>query len=263
MLDIVFEGRNKEYGAYPLRKYYRHRLFLSLLLMALLTSMIIVFAWTISSKDGATIRCPVSGTLHPEQLPHTVAPPVDPASVHTVRPPRVRNVEIPRARVINVAKLVGPPVLIADEVPPPMQTNMDNVSGSPGVAAGVTDAPAEVEAAGSSSGEQPAGNDARVFAGTESAYPGGLAAWQRFLLKTVQYPVSSKDAGEQGTIIIEFIVDTTGAVSGIHALNGPERLAAEAERVIRRSGRWIPATQNGRRVTSRKQQPIVFRLEGE
>jgi len=95
----------------------------------------------------------------------------------------------------------------------------------------------------------------------ESEYPGGAAAWQRYLNKTLRYPQEAIDNEVQGSVVIQFIVDKEGMVSEVEAISGPEELRAEAIRVIKKSGKWEPAVQNGRKVKSYKKQPIVFRLE--
>jgi protein TonB len=50
-------------------------------------------------------------------------------------------------------------------------------------------------------------------------------------------------------------------VSDVEAIQGPNELRGEAIRVIKKSGKWEPAVQNGRKVKSYKKQPITFRLE--
>jgi protein TonB len=97
----------------------------------------------------------------------------------------------------------------------------------------------------------------------ESEYPGGAAAWTRYLLKTLRYPQEAQDNEVQGTVVVQFIVDKNGLVSNVEAISGPSELRDEAARVIKKSGQWTPAVQNGRQVKSYKKQPIVFRLESE
>jgi protein TonB len=96
----------------------------------------------------------------------------------------------------------------------------------------------------------------------ESTYPGGLPAWARFLNKNFRYPEPAQSDGVQGTVMVRFIVDKDGNVSDVEALSGPDQdgLREEAVRVIRKSGKWIPAVQNGRNVKSYKQQPVVFKI---
>ncbi len=63
----------------------------------------------------------------------------------------------------------------------------------------------------------------------ESEYPGGLAAWQRFLKKNLNYPQIAIDNEVQGAVVVQFIVDREGNVSEVQAVSGPER-------ITRRSG---------------------------
>ena len=95
----------------------------------------------------------------------------------------------------------------------------------------------------------------------ESSYPGGTAAWQRYLIKTLTYPQEAQDNEVQGTVVVQFIVDKNGSVSDVEAVSGPNELRSEAVRVVKKSGKWTPAVQNGRQVKSYKKQPIQFRLE--
>jgi periplasmic protein TonB len=96
----------------------------------------------------------------------------------------------------------------------------------------------------------------------ESQYPGGPTAWNNYLQRTMRYPDNAVRSKIEGTVRVQFIVDKDGTVSDIHSISGPEDggLRQEAERVIRRSGKWIPAFQYGKYVKSYKIQPFVFRL---
>ena len=94
----------------------------------------------------------------------------------------------------------------------------------------------------------------------ESDYPGGTAAWQRYLQKNLQYPEEAQNNEVQGQVVVKFIVDKEGKVSDVEAISGPNELREEAMRVIRKSVTGHPAVQNGRKVKSYKSQPINFRL---
>jgi len=96
----------------------------------------------------------------------------------------------------------------------------------------------------------------------ESEFPGGDAAWNRFLLQNMRYPSDAVKNNIEGTVVIQFIVDKDGAVSNIQAVKGPEDggLREEAIRIIRKSGKWLPAIQYGRYVKSYKRQPFLFKL---
>ena len=67
----------------------------------------------------------------------------------------------------------------------------------------------------------------------------------------------------QGSVMVQFIVDKEGNVSNVEAVSGPEELREEAIRVIKKSGKWNPAVQNGRQVKSYKRQSVLFQLQNE
>jgi len=94
----------------------------------------------------------------------------------------------------------------------------------------------------------------------ESEFPGGLNAWAKFLNENLNYPRSAVKKNIEGTVVVQFIVDKEGNVTDIKAISGPEELRPEAERVMKKSPKWIPAQQGGRKVKSYKKQPIAFRL---
>jgi protein TonB len=91
----------------------------------------------------------------------------------------------------------------------------------------------------------------------ESSYPGGTPAWQRFIGKNWATPEDALAKGISGTVVVQFIVDKEGNVSDVQAVSGPGELTKEAVRVIKKSGKWTPALQNGRHVNSYKKQPIT------
>jgi TonB family protein len=97
----------------------------------------------------------------------------------------------------------------------------------------------------------------------EAAFPGGDGVWLLYLNRNLEYPREAVQSRIQGTVFVQFIVDKEGNVSNVQAVSGPDEggLREEAVRVIKKSGRWNPAIQNGRQVKSYKKQPIIFRLE--
>jgi outer membrane biosynthesis protein TonB len=79
----------------------------------------------------------------------------------------------------------------------------------------------------------------------EAEYPGGAAAWQRYLNRNLRYPQEMIDNEDYGSAVVQFIVDEEGNVSNVEAVSGPKALCTEMIRVIKASGRWTPAVQMG------------------
>jgi periplasmic protein TonB len=98
----------------------------------------------------------------------------------------------------------------------------------------------------------------------EADYPGGVQAWVRFLKQNLRAPEAALDAVGQTRVEVQFVVDKDGNVSDVKAISGPEDngMREEAVRVIKKSGKWVPALQNGRNVRTVKVQPVIFLIQG-
>jgi len=266
ILDIIFEGRNKEYGAYELRKTYNKRIIYSIAGMAGFVLLLFI-GYFISNKmeEGDDAKQVVAQEVQLEQIQEEKNEPPPPPP--PPKPPDPPKVEMSK---FTPPKIVKDEEVKEDEKPPEVEKLEDTKIGTinqEGVKdIGIVAPP--VEDAGKGVVEAPKKVEEdwdKTFTKVEieSDYPGGQAAWQRYLLKTLRYPQEAQDNEVQGTVVVQFIVDKAGVVSNVEAISGPSELRDEAVRVIKKSGQWTPAVQNGRQVKSYKKQPIVFRLETE
>lgn len=99
----------------------------------------------------------------------------------------------------------------------------------------------------------------------EASFPGGQTAWKTFLEKNLRSQTPVKNGAGPGTyeIIVSFLVSKNGSVSEVMAISKPDKdygCAAEAERIIKISGKWNPATIDGKAVTFREKQKIIFQV---
>ena len=95
----------------------------------------------------------------------------------------------------------------------------------------------------------------------ESSFQGGLRAWAKYLTDNMVYPDRAQKIEQQGSVILQFIVDTEGTVIDPEIVQSIEfSLDEEAMRMIKGSPKWKPAFQNGKKVKSYKKQPITFKL---
>jgi N-acetylmuramoyl-L-alanine amidase len=94
----------------------------------------------------------------------------------------------------------------------------------------------------------------------EADYPGGQAGWTKYLIKSLHYPREAIKKELAGMVVVQFIVDTKGKISDVKAISGPKELQAESVRVIKQSGRWLSAVQNGKKVKAYKKQSITYKL---
>lgn len=95
----------------------------------------------------------------------------------------------------------------------------------------------------------------------QPSYPGGATAWKQFINKNLHYPQEAIDKEIKGTVVLQFVVNADGSLANIEAISGPKELKAEALRLIKASGNWLPAIVNGKKVNAYQKQPIIFQLE--
>lgn len=99
------------------------------------------------------------------------------------------------------------------------------------------------------------------FAEVEPQYPGGDSAMVNFIRDNVTYPEESREMGEQGTVYVQFVVNTDGSISEVEVIRGVSQLLdEEAMRVIKLMPNWIPGMQQGKPVRVRYRIPIKFSI---
>ena len=93
-------------------------------------------------------------------------------------------------------------------------------------------------------------------------FPGGDAALMKYLAENIKYPVSAQKAKEQGRVVVQFIVEKAGTVTGVKTVRSvTPALDAEAVRVIKAMPKWTPGKQGGQPVRVNYNVPVSFRLQ--
>lgn len=259
ILDIIFDGRNKQYGAYELRKTYNNRLRTSLFVMG--GVVLALIAWFLISNytGGNKVVQQVVQDVQLEDIKEEKRNEPPPPPPPKVEPPKVEMAKFTPPKIVKdeeVKEEEKPPEVEKLEDTKIGAVNQegikdDNITAPPADNKGVVEAPKDNT------------DYDKTFTKVEieSEYPGGAAAWARYLSKNLVYPDEAVNAEIQGQVIVRFIVDKEGNVSDVEAVSGPNELRDAAVRVIKKSGAWTPAVQNGRKVKSYKSQPINYRLE--
>jgi len=258
-LDLVFENRNKSYGAYELRQHHGSNM---------VKAMGITFL-TISVAFGASLlfsKQPQAIIPHDERVITVIQPPVT-----AIKPPEVTKPEKPlKAEVEKPVKMTQnlPPVVAPDPVAKD-PVKIDELKGAIGPK--TTDGPAgpvnipPASATTSSGGTAPATDNVIHNIGDGiDVMPepvGGAAAWAKFLQKNLRFPAVAQEEGESGRVIVSFVIEKDGSLSNIVV----ERPAGhgfdeEAMRVLKLAKAWKPGKQNGQPVRVRYMIPINFQL---
>ncbi len=266
LLDIVFDGRNKEYGAYELRKSYNKRLMIALISMTALSALIFISALVADNvKDKKDVMANVDD-VQLSEVKQRDEPPPPPPPPPPPKPPEPPKVEIAK---FTPPKIVKDEDVKEDEKPPEIEKIQEakigtiNQEGTKDI--GIVAPPVESKGVAEVVAPKVVEEDYdKVFTKVENPaeFPGGQGEWTRYLQKNLRYPDGAIDNGTQGVVRVQFIVDREGNISEVQPLNDPgDGLAEEAVRIIKKGPKWKPAEQNGRKVIYRHIQAVTFRLE--
>lgn len=260
ILDIVFEGRNKTYGAYELRKTYDSRIKKALMITGGLIALIFlgsVFANIIGKNKTEKIE--VLDTQMAEIKKNDVPPPPPPPP-----PPKA-----PPPPEINQIKFTPPKIVKDEEVKPDEKIEeikedqvistktVESENKTAIVQAPVEDKGTQVVVVKVADDENKVFNKVEV----EAEFPGGNGAWRNYLTKNLNASTPVDNGAPEGTytVIIKFIVSKDGSISDVQ----PETkfgygMEDEAAKIIKKGPRWTAAIQNGRNVNAYRRQPITF-----
>lgn len=259
--DIVFENRNKLYGAYALRSEYGNTIqratFIGVAIFLLIFGLPELYARLNPKHDMDDIVFEVEFspiTIKPQEVP--IRPPEvetpSPLAVKTVRslPPLV----LPDDQVLIEHQL--PTVEMLEDAQPGQET----VNGT--VFREIIVPPVESVGKGDVVEAKIEPEKELLFAEQQPEFFGGQEAFGKFLQKNLKYPSAAARAGVQGKVFIEFTVGTDGRIERAHAIKGIGfGCDEEALRVVNLMPKWRPGKQSGEPVRVRFTLPISFQLE--
>ena len=265
ILDLLFEDRNKAYGAYELRKTYKKRLTIALLITAIVALLALggsLLASSLKKKgDKFQAREMTLTEINQEEEKKPEPPPPPPPKQE---PPKVEMTKFTPPKIVKDEEVKK------DEIPPETKeledTKIDVVSQE-----GIKDeglAPTVVDEGKQVIEEKKEEDENQVFTKVEveASFKGGEKEWRRFLERNLEANVPVDNGAPEGTytVIVQFIVDKEGKISDVKALsNHGHGMEEEAVRVIKKGPDWVPAVQNGRNVKAYRKQPITFVVASE
>lgn len=251
-LDVVFEGRNKSYGAYDLRQKSTKTSAIALAIGAALFAFSVgapgllgKFFDGLGKEDASLDKKIVTIKLPPKDKPLDIPPPPPPPP-----PPPVQS----------QVKFVKPVVAKAEEVveEPPKVKELEKVKTGAETIKGDPDAPISIE--------KPGDGDVKVVeedpnilynsAGIEVKpdFPGGIGKFYTFVGSNFNVP---EEEGLKGKIFVQFVVEKDGSLTDIKVLRDIGfGTGAEAIRVLKKCPKWAPGEQNGKKVRCTYQLPI-------
>lgn len=262
--DVVFKGRNKQYGAYRLRQTSTKRYIIAFIAVILMVVVICFIPGLINA---------VNSLKGPSELG-----PIDESYTMT----DVEN-QVPEENIIKQETAPPPPPLKSTvKFTPPVIAKDEEVAEEQEMKAveEVLESNLQVSVADIQGTDEESGLDIaeleqhkviveekveeKPYQTVEQmpVFPGGEIEMQKFVANSLRYPIAAQENGTQGRVTIRFVVTPTGDISNVEVLRGIDPLCdKEAVRVVKSMPKWIPGKQNGRNVSVYFTLPIVFRLQ--
>jgi protein TonB len=255
--EIVFQGKNKEYGAYQLRggSNKRHNVAMIIVTIIALIGFSIPKLVEIMEKSKVketNVEVMKMSKLEKAEVKNDIkkATPVEP-------PPPLKS------SIKFVAPVIAKDEEVSDKDEMKSQEELTNanvaisVADVKGVSNGTVDI-ADVKAAVTEVEPE------KIWDVIEQmpSFPGGDGELMATLMKSIKYPVIAQENGIQGKVILGFVVTKTGAISDVTVLRSLDPSCdKEAIRVVKLLPKWIPGKQNGENVNVRYTLPVVFKLQ--
>jgi periplasmic protein TonB len=263
ILDLVFEDRNKDYGAYQLRKTYNRRIIKALVITASVALLALLGSFIASKLDDDSKKLDIKEVTIQDIKQEDEKPEPPP-------PPPPKPPDPPK---IEMAKFTPPKIVKDEEVqePPPEVKELEEKKIDVVSQEGIKDegivTPVEIDQ-GKQIIEEKKEDENHIFEKVEieASFKGGESAWRKYLERNLNANVGPDNGAPTGvyTVYVQFVVSKDGSISDVKALtNHGYGMEAEAVRVIKKGPPWTPAVQNGRSVNAYRKQPVTFQVTEE
>lgn len=271
--DLIFEGRNKAYGAYKLRTQTGKRNLKAIITIAVLAALLIVLFYIKAGYDA--YQAAHAKNENVTEL-SALNQPKKKQEAKVERKVQVEEKKEVVKEVKSSIKFTAPVIKKDAEVKPEdemktqdqiMQTNTAigalDVKGNSDqgeilkVTQRVETEPVKAEA------PKPEVEN-KVFDVVEQmpSFPGGQSALMSYLANNIKYPVVAQENGVQGRVVVSFVVERDGSITDVQVVRSVDpSLDREAQRVVRSMPKWIPGKQNGQAVRVKYNVPVSFRLQ--
>ncbi len=271
-VEMVFAQKNKEYGAYKLRKGTSGRNIKALLILVIAAALVGGFlAWKVIEQKNAEAQQAYMEAMQLAQLQEQAKK--REKKQEPIKPKVEPKKEIPVAR--ETQKFTAPVIKKDELVKEENQVKqMDKLDDKVAVGTenkeGVKDRTVEAvrnDIAVAAPPPPPAPKPevaSKVFDVVEEmpSFPGGQGALMQYLGSNIKYPVVAQENGVQGRVIVGFVVEPDGSISGVNVMRSVDpSLDKEAMRVVKSMPKWKPGKQNGSAVRVKYTVPVVFRLQ--
>lgn len=264
-LDILYDGKNKKYGGYLLRKKYNQRAVMSAIIAGALACLIILISLYEPKEEVVEMD-----DFKIDDVTLAAPPPLDPEAPPPPPPPTAPPPPV-KPTVKFTPPVVAPNEEVREEDLPDQPDPSDNVEQGKITLEGVASPDAISPNLATTSGDgrgratepsAPAEEVIHRVVEVMPEFPGGERALIRYLQNNIVYPPEARRSQIQGTAHMEFVVQPDGSISNVKIVRDPGGgLGAEAARVVKGMPKWKPGRQNNRNVPVYFSLPVNFTLQ--
>jgi protein TonB len=255
--EIVFESRNKYYGAYRLRKQYQRNV-AGGLLMTTAIFLLLVSLPTLARWMG----------LEGVKIPKVISKPtgclfVQPIKPITIEANKIKPPASPKqVKPIEQNFLAQPTTAEVEEIPADNLPTLPSDNSSDSSPSGSEVFPTDFPTNGANlTEEKPGKKEPYLIVEQMPEFPGGAAKMLQYLGKNIRYPFIAQQTGTEGKVFVQFVIDADGKVSDVVIIKGlSKECDEEAVRVVKSMPAWKPGKQNGMAVPVKFVFPIMFRM---
>jgi protein TonB len=267
-VDLVFEGKNKEYGAYVLRKETGKRNVKALVWVMIGIALIFGIAYAnLAIQNAIKANQPtIDADVELSKLAQKKE-----AKVERKEPIKVEQEQKVVEKVKSSVKFTAPEIKKDEEVKPEDELKSQDDLAKINTAIGTFDVKGNDEAEGEVLkakevvvDEKPKEEETKVFEVVEQmpSFPGGEAELIKYLSTHIKYPAIAEENGIQGRVTATFVVERDGSITDVKVVKSVDpSLDKEAIRVLKAMPKWIPGKQNGSAVRVKYTVPVTFRLQ--
>lgn len=269
--DIVFEGKNKDFGAYEMRKKSdgRHN---KAMIIVVIAVVVIFFALRLVNlaleKAGANIVDEASQEIVQVDMGEQEEPEEEEEMVQLEeeKPEALPEEILNTMKVTELQIANDEDVKAEDEIKSQDELQESQTAfGSTDFDKGTDDLNVVREHKDEIIVEKKEPEKEEVFVAVEQMpqFPGGDAELMKFLSKNIKYPTMAMENNIQGRVVVQFVVTKTGAIGEVKVIRSVDRdLDREAIRVCKSLPNFIPGKMNGQAVNVWYTLPVNFKLQG-
>ena len=270
--DLIFDHRNKDFGAYTLRKTSIARHNKAMIVVILFIILVVVLAYVVKGIQQAIEESRPKDEI--EQVMVNIATEEVEEEEEEVVQERYEEPE-PEAlpeEILNTVKVTE--ILIAEDEDVKAEDEIKSADelqqtetafGQTNFDQGTDDRNVVREHKDEVIVEEKTPEPEQVFTAVEQmpAFPGGDAELMKYLSSHINYPPMAMENNIQGRVIVQFVVTKTGKVGEVRVVRGVDRdLDNEAVRVVKSLPDFIPGKMNGQAVNVWYTLPVTFKLQG-